>query len=108
MYRYSWEFQEFQESLEEAAEAAGLRLKKLDKKGERALVHSYRQTLQRQLASETDPAAALAFAIPLLIAQVPQSPHKSIYSRFRIALRALVALWVSGLHSSFPRTASEI
>lgn len=57
-------------ALEEAAEAAGLRLKPLDRKAEKAALASQRAALKTQLQGEQDPAAALSLAVPLLVMQV--------------------------------------
>lgn len=54
-------------ALEEAAGQAGARLKRLDKKGERAALSSERQALEKQLQAEEDAAAELSLAIPLLV-----------------------------------------
>jgi hypothetical protein len=62
--------QEVHAAVEEAAEAAGLRPRRLDKKLERQLVHQHRKALEAQLAREADPAAALSLVVPLLVAQV--------------------------------------
>ena len=43
-------------ALEEAAGAAGVRLKPLDRKAERAALQTERAALQAQLAAEQDPA----------------------------------------------------
>ena len=57
-------------NLEEAAEASGLRIRRLDKKSERTVLQAHRTTLEGRLALESDPAAALSLVIPLLVAQV--------------------------------------
>ena len=59
-------------ALDEAAEAAGLRLKPLDRKAEKAALASQRAALKTQLQGEQDPAAALSLAVPLLVMQVTQ------------------------------------
>ena len=58
-----------QTSLEEAAEAAGLRLKRYDKRAEKAAVAEFQQKLSEKLQPEADPAAALALAVPLMFAR---------------------------------------
>ncbi len=58
------------EPVQAAALAAGLRLKRLDKKLERQLVHAHCKALAAQLEAADDPAAALSIAVPLLAAQV--------------------------------------
>mmetsp|Transcript_16765 Transcript_16765/g.54824 ORF Transcript_16765/g.54824 Transcript_16765/m.54824 type:complete len:769 (+) Transcript_16765:27-2333(+) len=60
---------EFLEALENASEECGARLRRLDKRGERSLVHAHRKALESQLALETDPAQGIALAVPLAIAQ---------------------------------------
>jgi len=60
---------ELQMALDSAVEAAGLRLKKLDKKAERAAVSEFQAERRSQLLGATDPAEALALAVPLLFAQ---------------------------------------
>ena len=57
-------------ALEEAAEAAGIRLKPLDKKAEKAALASQRAALRGQLQCEQDPATALSLVVPLLVIQV--------------------------------------
>ena len=59
-------------ALEEAAGVAGVRLRRLDKKGEKAVLHSERQALEKQLQSEEEPAVELSLAIPLLVQRVRQ------------------------------------
>lgn len=56
--------------MEEAASAAGVRLRSLDKKAEKAALQVQRQALQANLSQESDPAAALSLAVPLFIMQV--------------------------------------
>lgn len=60
-------------AVEDAAGAAGLRLRPLDKKGEKAALQALRQALQVQLSQTEDPATALALAVPLLFMQVSRS-----------------------------------
>ena len=55
-------------ALEAAAEAIGTRLRGWDKKAERALAHAHRKSLEASLAATTDPAAAVALAVPLVAA----------------------------------------
>ena len=57
------------EALQEAASLAGLQLRKLDKKTEKALVQVQRALLTERLRSEDEPAAALSLAVPLIVAQ---------------------------------------
>ena len=58
------------EALQSAAEAAGLQLRKLDKKAEKSLVQDHRNALEEKLNSQEDPAEALSLVVPLLVAQV--------------------------------------
>ncbi|KAG5253659.1 E3 UFM1-protein ligase [Salix suchowensis] len=72
----------FMTSLREVAEESGLLLKKLDKKLERTLLHSYRKDLTSQVSAETDPVALLPKAVSLLYIQVHnkalQAPGRAI------------------------------
>jgi len=60
---------ELQTCLDAAAEAAGLRLRKPDKKAEKAALADFQAKLRAQLAGAADPAEALALAVPLLFAR---------------------------------------
>ncbi|XAR59030.1 hypothetical protein NMG60_11014646 [Bertholletia excelsa] len=64
------------------AEESGLTLKKLDKKLERTLVHSYRKDLTSQVSAETDPVLLLSKVVSLLYIQVHnkalQAPGRAI------------------------------
>ncbi len=62
--------QDLVRAVEEAASSAGVRLRPLDKKAERAALQVQRQALQANLSQETDPAAALSLAVPLFVMQV--------------------------------------
>ncbi|KAF9665477.1 hypothetical protein SADUNF_Sadunf16G0126800 [Salix dunnii] len=72
----------FMTSLREVAEESGLLLKKLDKKLERTLLHSYRKDLISQVSAETDPVALLPKVVSLLYIQVHnkalQAPGRAI------------------------------
>ncbi|XP_059315182.1 E3 UFM1-protein ligase 1 homolog [Lycium ferocissimum] len=72
----------FMSALREVAEESGLTLKKLDKKLERTLLHSYRKDLTSQVSAETDPVALLPQVISLLYVQVYgkalQAPGRAI------------------------------
>jgi hypothetical protein len=61
--------QRFQSELEAAAEAAGLRLRRLDKRTERGLVFAQRKAWEAAAAGARDASALLALAVPLLIAR---------------------------------------
>lgn len=52
------------------AGSAGIQLRKLEKKAEKALVAAHRAGLQEKLASQEEPAEALSHAVPALVAQV--------------------------------------
>ncbi|XP_061987299.1 E3 UFM1-protein ligase 1 homolog isoform X1 [Populus nigra] len=72
----------FMTSLREVAEDSGLLLKKLDKKLERTLLHSYRKDLTAQVSAETDPVLLLPKVVSLLYIQVRnkalQAPGRAI------------------------------
>ncbi|CAJ1979395.1 unnamed protein product [Sphenostylis stenocarpa] len=63
-------------------EESGLPLKKLDKKLERTLLHSYRKELTSHVSAETDPVSLLAKVVSLLYIQVYhkalQAPGRAI------------------------------
>ena len=61
--------QAFQGALEAAAEATGLMLRRLDRKGEKAALAEQRRTWEAELDATTDPPTALALALPLLFLQ---------------------------------------
>ncbi|KAK6142075.1 hypothetical protein DH2020_012177 [Rehmannia glutinosa] len=64
------------------AEESGLILKKLDKKLERTLLHSYRKDLTSQVSAETDPVSLLPKVVSLLYVQIHgkalQAPGRAI------------------------------
>ncbi|XP_057954864.1 E3 UFM1-protein ligase 1 homolog [Malania oleifera] len=64
------------------AEESGLLLKKLDKKLERTLLHSYRKDLTSHVSAETDPVSLLPKVVSLLYLQVHnkalQAPGRAI------------------------------
>ncbi|XP_031488290.1 E3 UFM1-protein ligase 1 homolog [Nymphaea colorata] len=72
----------FMNALWEMAEESGLSVKKLDKKLERTMLHSYRKDLLTQVSAETDPVALLPKVISLLYLQVYnkvlQAPGRAI------------------------------
>ncbi|KAM7278569.1 hypothetical protein ACFE04_005703 [Oxalis oulophora] len=72
----------FMTALREMADESGLMLKKLDKKLERTLLHSYRKDLTSQVSAETDPIALLPKVVSLLYVQVHnkalQAPGRAI------------------------------
>ncbi|WJZ88804.1 hypothetical protein VitviT2T_008073 [Vitis vinifera] len=72
----------FMTSLDEMAEDSGLLLKKLDKKLERTLLHSYRKDLTSQVSAESDPVSLLPKVVSLLYVQIHnralQAPGRAI------------------------------
>ncbi|XWS28894.1 hypothetical protein CRYUN_Cryun25bG0111000 [Craigia yunnanensis] len=72
----------FMTALRDLAEDSGLLLKKLDKKLERTLLHSYRKDLTSQVSAETDPVSLLPKVVSLLYIQVHnralQAPGRAI------------------------------
>ncbi|KAK4440819.1 E3 UFM1-protein ligase 1 [Sesamum alatum] len=72
----------FMSAVREFAEESGLMLKKLDKKLERTLLHSYRKDLTSQVSAETDPVSLLPKVVSLLYVQVHgkalQAPGRAI------------------------------
>jgi len=72
----------FMTALRALAEECGLLLKKLDKKLERTLLHSYRKDLTTQISAETDPVALLPKVVALLYLQAYnkalQAPGRAI------------------------------
>lgn len=86
----------FNTTLKEIAEESGLWLKKLDKKIERTLLHSYRKALASQIEDERDPVALLPKVVALLYVQVH---NKAL----QIPGRA-ISIAVSGLKDRIPET----
>ncbi|KAK2999952.1 hypothetical protein RJ639_023147 [Escallonia herrerae] len=72
----------FMNTLKDIAEESGLILKKLDKKLDRTLLHSYRKDLTSQVSAETDPVSLLPKVVSLLYIQVfgraLQAPGRAI------------------------------
>ncbi|GAA0147500.1 ubiquitin-protein ligase [Lithospermum erythrorhizon] len=72
----------FMTALRAMAEESGLMLKKLDKKLERTLLHSYRKDLTAQVAAEKDPVSLLPKVVSLLYVQIYgkalQAPGRAI------------------------------
>ncbi len=58
--------QDLESALEDAANECGLRLRRLDKKSEKAALAAQRTRLMALLSGEDTPANALALALPLL------------------------------------------
>ncbi|KAL6566642.1 hypothetical protein OROMI_015046 [Orobanche minor] len=69
-------------AVRELAEESGLILKKLDRKLERTLLHSYRKELTSQVSAETDPVSLLPKVVSLLYVQIHgkalQAPGRAI------------------------------
>lgn len=59
--------QEFIEKLEAAAQQCGIRLRRMDKKSEKAACSAHKARLMQILHSEQSPSAVLALALPLLV-----------------------------------------
>ncbi|XP_057449095.1 E3 UFM1-protein ligase 1 homolog isoform X2 [Lotus japonicus] len=72
----------FMDAFRMVTEESGLPLKKLDKKLERTLLHSYRKELTSQVSAETDPVSLLPKVVSLLYIQVHhkalQAPGRAI------------------------------
>ncbi|CAM8879155.1 unnamed protein product [Rhodiola kirilowii] len=72
----------FTTAMRDVAEECGLSLKKLDKKLERTLLHSYRKDLTSQVSAEADPVPLLPKVVSLLYVQVYsralQAPGRAI------------------------------
>ncbi|KAG6607225.1 E3 UFM1-protein ligase 1-like protein, partial [Cucurbita argyrosperma subsp. sororia] len=72
----------FIDALEDLAEESGMIVKKLDKKLERTLLHSYRKDLTSQVSAEMDPIALLPKVVSLLYIQIHhkalQAPGRAI------------------------------
>lgn len=72
----------FMSAFRSVTEESGLPLKKLDKKLERTILHSYRKELTSQVSAETDPVSLLPKVVSLLYVQVHhkalQAPGRAI------------------------------
>ncbi|KAK3206163.1 hypothetical protein Dsin_020209 [Dipteronia sinensis] len=72
----------FMTALRDMAEESALHLKKLDKKLERTLLHSYRKDLTSQVSAETEPISLLPKVVSLLYIQIHnkalQAPGRAI------------------------------
>ncbi|KAM0911298.1 hypothetical protein ACQ4PT_013564 [Festuca glaucescens] len=62
-------FDSFLDALRDTAEESGLSFKKLDKRLERSMMHSYRKDLIAQVSSESDPVSFLPKVVALLFLQ---------------------------------------
>ncbi|KAL3684082.1 hypothetical protein R1sor_002104 [Riccia sorocarpa] len=83
----------FETALEAVMEESGLRLKKLDKKSERALLHAQKKLLMAEVAEEEDPVALLPKVVALLFVQV----HSRALQAPGRAMAAAVTRLKSGL-----------
>ncbi|KAI7751445.1 hypothetical protein M8C21_001181 [Ambrosia artemisiifolia] len=79
------------------ADECGLTVKKLDKKLERTLLHSYRKDLSAQVSAETDPVAILPKVVSLLYIQ--------FYGRALQAPGRAIAVAISKLKDKLDETA---
>ncbi|KAM6578728.1 hypothetical protein CsatB_030565 [Cannabis sativa] len=79
----------FMTALRALAEESGLNLRKLDKKLERTLLHSYRKDLISQVSAETDPVSLLPKVVSLLYIQLH---HKALQAPGRAILVAITRL----------------
>uniref|UniRef100_A0A803PWE6 Uncharacterized protein n=1 Tax=Cannabis sativa TaxID=3483 RepID=A0A803PWE6_CANSA len=79
----------FMTALRALAEESGLNLRKLDKKLERTLLHSYRKDLISQVPAETDPVSLLPKVVSLLYIQLH---HKALQAPGRAILVAITRL----------------
>ncbi|KAF6993216.1 hypothetical protein CFC21_010139 [Triticum aestivum] len=75
-------FDSFMDALRDTAEESGLLFKKLDKRLERSMLHSYRKDLIAQVSSETDPVSFLPKVVALLFLQAHnkglQAPGRAV------------------------------
>ncbi|PON66978.1 E3 UFM1-protein ligase [Parasponia andersonii] len=79
----------FMTALRAIAEESGLILRKLDKKLERTLLHSYRKDLTSQVSAETDPVSLLPKVVSLLYIQLH---HKALQAPGRAISVAITRL----------------
>ncbi|CAI8596951.1 unnamed protein product [Vicia faba] len=90
----------FMSSFRAVTEESGLPLKKLDKKLERTLLHSYRKELTSQVSAETDPVSLLPKVVSLLYVQVY---HKALQAPGRA-----ISVAISQLTDKLDETACKI
>uniref|UniRef100_A0A0D9WC36 E3 UFM1-protein ligase 1 homolog n=1 Tax=Leersia perrieri TaxID=77586 RepID=A0A0D9WC36_9ORYZ len=81
-------FDSFMDTLRDTAEESGLLFKKLDKRLERSMLHSYRKDLTAQVSSENDPVSFLPKVVALLFLQ---AYNKALQAPGR-AVGAVIAL----------------
>jgi hypothetical protein len=67
--------QDAESALESAADTVGIRLRRPDKKSEKAALAALRSRLLAALSTEQDPAAALALVVPLLFIKATGGQH---------------------------------
>ncbi|GAV71409.1 DUF2042 domain-containing protein [Cephalotus follicularis] len=90
----------FMTALREMADESGLSLKKLDKKLERTLLHSYRKDLTSQVSAETDPVSLLPKVVSLL--------YVLIHNRALQAPGRAISIAVSRLKDKLDDSANKI
>ncbi|XP_039798994.1 E3 UFM1-protein ligase 1 homolog isoform X7 [Panicum virgatum] len=81
-------FNSFMDALRDILEESGLTFKKLDKRLERTMLHSYRKDLTAQVSSESDPVSFLPKVVALLFLQ---AYNKALQAPGR-AVGAVIAL----------------
>ncbi|XP_050141225.1 E3 UFM1-protein ligase 1 homolog [Malus sylvestris] len=90
----------FMTALRDIAEESGLLLRKIDKKLERTLLHSYQKDLVSQVSAETDPVPLLPKVVSLIYVQVH---HKALQAPGRA-----IAVAVSRLKDKLDESAFKI
>uniref|UniRef100_A0A0E0KXT3 E3 UFM1-protein ligase 1 homolog n=1 Tax=Oryza punctata TaxID=4537 RepID=A0A0E0KXT3_ORYPU len=93
-------FDSFMDALRDTAEESGLLFKKLDKRLERSMLHSYRKDLTAQVSSENDPISFLPKVVALLFLQAYnkalQAPGRAVgavIALLKITLDAVEAVY---------------
>jgi hypothetical protein len=89
-------FNSFMDALRDILEESGLTFKKLDKRLERTMLHSYRKDLTAQVSSENDPVSFLPKVVALLFLQ---AYNKALQAPGR-AVGAIIALLKDKLPAS--------
>jgi len=93
----SWQrFDSLMDALRDILEESGLTFKKLDKRLERTMLHSYRKDLTAQVSSESDPVSFLPKVVALLFLQ---AYNKALQAPGR-AVGAVIALLKDKLPAS--------
>ncbi|MED6147155.1 hypothetical protein PIB30_041407 [Stylosanthes scabra] len=90
----------FMDAFRTVAEESALPLKRLDKKLERTLLHSYRKELTSQVSAETDPVSLLPKVVSLLYIQVY---HKALQAPGRA-----ISVAISHLKDKLDESAQKI